>query len=287
MKWSFLVIALFQILTTQVGAQAKDANTITWMRWDDPPIFVMSGPFQGTGVLDITQKLVTEKLSKFQHVSIESTVHRVLIEAEKKTHACNAGWLDTPEWHKLFYFSKPVFVIPANGILMKQSKLKEVQQLEPYSLQKFLDKKAHWKLGVGRLYGEGIDPVLEKNHYKKNNKIITISTSLKVHQMLHSDRIDYTLGYPFEAVYYNELLKSKDKVIYLPLTDNNNFVNVVVACPRDDWGKNIVAEVNTLIQQSPELLTSIRHGVDRWLSEEDRQRLEGPRKAMLKKYWQR
>lgn len=283
----FIVFLFTSLLAIKGLAQTKSDTEITWMRWDDPPIFVLSGPFIRTGVLDITQNVVTRRLPKYQHTSLESTVHRVLIEAEKKTHACNAGWLDTPEWHKLFYFSKPVFVIPTNGILLKQSKLNQVRQLEPFSLQKFLDKKPNWKLGVGRLYGEGIDPVLEKNHYKKNNKIVTISTSLKVHQMLHSDRIDYTLGYPFEAVYYNELLKSTDKVVYMPVTDNSNFVNVVVACPRDEWGKEVVNQVNAALQQHPEALEEIRKGVDRWLSPEDRKLLEGPRKEMLTKYWQR
>jgi uncharacterized protein (TIGR02285 family) len=286
MKRPFLLVFILLLAVTS-HAQLKGDNAITWMRWDDPPIFVLSGPFIGTGVLDVTQNIVMQKLPKFQHTSLESTIPRILVEAEKKTHACNAGWLDTPEWHKLFYFSKPVFVIPTNGVLIKKSKLQEIQKLRPYSLQKFLDDKPKWKLGVGRLYGEGIDAVLEKNNYKKNEKIIAISTSLKVHQMLQSDRIDYTLGYPFEAVYYNELLKAKDKVVYVQLNDNANFVNVVIACPRDSWGKDIIDQVNAVLLQHPESLDDITKGVDRWLSPEDRASLEKPRKEMRAKYWQK
>jgi uncharacterized protein (TIGR02285 family) len=277
---SILVVLAFQLpLAPFSQAQSKDPHTITWMRWDDPPIFVLSGPFQGQGLLDVTEKIITKKLPQYSHTPLESTVHRVLIEAEKKTYACNAGWLDTPEWHKLFYFSKPVFVIPSNGILIKESKLKEIHSLQPYSLQKFLDDKPDWKLGVGRLYGEGIDDVLVKNKYQKNNKIITISTSLKVHQMLQSDRIQYTLGYPFEAVYYNELLKAKDHVVHLPLTDNKPIVNVVVACPQNEWGKEIIAQVDKVLK-NPDILDEISKGVDRWLSAEDRKRLEKARKEM-------
>ncbi|WP_413294867.1 TIGR02285 family protein [Bdellovibrio sp. HCB185ZH] len=277
----FIIASLFPLFAP---GQTKDPQVITWMRWDDPPIFILQGPYQGQGLLDITEKIITKKLPQYSHDSLVSTVQRVLVEAEKGTHACNAGWLDTPEWHKLFYFSKPVFVIPSNGILLKKSKLEEIQSLEPYSLQKFLNKKQIWKLGVGRLYGVGIDEVLVKNQYQKNPKIITISTSLKVHQMLQSDRIQYTLGYPFEAVYYNEYLNAKDRVVHLPLTDNKPIVDVVVACPRNEWGKSVIDQVNKVLKNNPEILDEIRKGVDRWLTSEDQKRLEKPRKEMRENY---
>ncbi len=266
------------------ATEKKEENVITWIQWDDPPIFILSGPFVGQGLLDVTQKVVSTRLRQYIHKTIEGTVPRVLKEGEKKSPICNAGWLDTPQWGKIFYFSKPVFVIPSNGILISSKHVEEVAKLRPYSLQKFLDAKPNWKLGVGRLYGEGIDEVLFNNNYTKNPKIITISTSLKVHEMLHSDRIQYTLGYPFEAVYYNKLLKSDHEVEYLPLTDNAQFVNVVVACPKTDWGKKVIEDVNKVLQD-PKVLDEIKAGVDRWLIPRDRDRLTEPRRAMREKFY--
>ncbi|WP_246845422.1 TIGR02285 family protein [Bdellovibrio sp. NC01] len=262
----------------------KSRPVITWIRWDDPPIFINSGPFKGLGLLDNVEALVQKALPKYQHNRTDGTVPRVLKEAERKAEVCNAGWLDTAEWAKVFYFSKPFTVIPSNGVLLRESRLKDIRNLQPYSLQKFLDQKPNWKLGVGRLYGEGIDDVLIKNNYLKNPKIVTITTSLRVHQMIASDRIQYTLGYPFEAVYYNKLLDIQDSVIHIPLTDNRPFTNVVVACPKSPWGKKIIADVDKVLNNK-ELLEHISDGVDKWLTKEDRQRLGDPRRALMKKYY--
>ncbi|MDG0816694.1 TIGR02285 family protein [Bdellovibrio svalbardensis] len=278
----FLVFLCSLHFSGMASAQVKESSQITWIRWDDPPIFIFAGPYRGQGLLDVVEVQVQKYMPQYEHKKIEGTVLRVLKEAENQSPICNAGWLDTPEWRKLFYFSKPVFVIPTNGVLIKESHLKEIVGLQPYALQKFLDKKPEWKLGVGRLYGEGIDPILFKNDYQKNPKFVPIATSLRVHQMLQNDRIQYTLGYPFEAVYYNELLKNKDKVVYVPLTDNSSFVEVVVACPKNEWGKKVIADVNKVLEK-PMVLAEIEKGVDRWLSKEDQRRLIQPRLEMLKK----
>lgn len=274
---------LWFFLIANMICSLAGAEDITWIRWDEPPIFIFSGPFKGQGLLDTVELELRKKLPQYNHKTIEGTVPRVLKEAEARAPVCNAGWLDTPEWSRLFYFSKPVFVIPANGILLPKKRLDEVSNLAPYSLQKFLDQKKSWKLGVGRLYGVGIDDVLFKNNYQKNPQVITITTSLRVHKMLHTNRIQYTLGYPFEAVYYNELLGGKNKeVVYIPVTENPARVEVVVACPKTPWGAKVIADVDRALQNKT-LLEKFEKGVDRWLSSEDRAQLAPARKEFYRK----
>lgn len=274
---------LWFFLIANMICSLAGAEDITWIRWDDPPIFIFGGPFKGQGLLDTVELELRKKLPQYNHKTIEGTVPRVLKEAEARASVCNAGWLDTPEWSRLFYFSRPVFVIPANGILLPKKRLDEVRNLAPYSLQKFLDQKKSWKLGVGRLYGVGIDDVLFKNNYQKNPQVITITTSLRVHKMLHTNRIQYTLGYPFEAVYYNELLGGKNKeVVYIPVTENPARVEVVVACPKTPWGAKVIADVDRALQNKT-LLEKFEKGVDRWLSSEDRAQLAPARKEFYRK----
>ncbi|WII71631.1 TIGR02285 family protein [Bdellovibrio sp. 22V] len=262
----------------------KNPKELVWIRWDDPPIFIFEGPFKNQGLLDVVENEITKKLPQYQHKRLDATVPRVLKEAELKSPICNAGWLDTPEWAKLFYFSKPVFLIPTNGVLIKKKNVSQLADLKrPFSLQTLLDKKPQWKLGIGRLYGEGIDDVLRKNNYQKNPKIITIATSLRVHKMLQADRIQYTLGYPFEAVYYNQLLgPQSETVVHIPLADNAPFVEVVIACPRTDWGAKVIANVNKALHDK-KTLDNIAHGVDRWLSSDDKKRLAPAKKAFYQK----
>lgn len=260
----------------------KADNEITWIRWDDPPLFIFSGPYQGKGILDGAEKELRKQLSQYKHRSLDATVSRAAKEAELKSHTCVAGLLDTEEWRRVFHFSKPVFVTPTNGLLFKQSHQKEIADLAPYSLQKILNKKPHWKLGVGRLYGDGIDPVLLKNDYKKNPKIISISSSYRVHQMLAKDRIQYTLGYPFEASYYNRLFETKDPVIYRPLTDNPPTGIVYVACSRSDWGQKVINDVNKILE-TPGVLFNMAAGGRLWFPERDDPVLKKTRDDLYKK----
>lgn len=276
MRFVFVLITVVAALVS-VSSFAKmheDPKKITWISWDDPPIFIFNEPFKGEGLLDGVEKELKKVLIDYSHDSITATVPRVLKEAEAKSPICNAGWLNTPEWNKLFYFSKPVSIIPTNGVLIKERRLLEVKKMKgPYSLQRFLDNKPFWVLGIGRLYGEGIDDVLIRNDYHNNKKIMTVSSSYLVHRMLNLDRVQYTLGYPFEAQYYNELFKTTtDKVVHLPLTDNAPFVEVVVACPRTPWGAKVIADVNKVLHNKSRLELFAQY-VKRWLSPDDQKRL--------------
>lgn len=281
MKFRMIIYLLLNLFTSMSSFAKSETNQLTWIRWNDPPIFIFESPFKGQGVLDVVEKELIAALPQYKHKHLEANVPRVLKEAEEKSPICNAGWLDTPEWAKLFYFSKPVFLIPANGVLLKESKLREVKGLK--SLQDFLDKKPNWLLGVGRLYGEGIDEVLNKNNYKKNKKILPVASSLLVHRMLNTDRVQYTLGYPFEAKYYDELFGNvKDRVVHVPLTDNKPFVEVVVACPKTEWGAKVIKDVNKALNNKA-LLKRMEKGVARWHTPADQNRLE----PELVKFYQR
>ncbi len=277
-----LLLAVLMGVTSPWPAFAKKKVELTWIRWDDPPIFIFAGPYRGQGILDNVERILREQMPQYQHLTVEGTVPRILKEAELKTPICNAGWLETPEWSKLFYFSKPMAAIPTNGVLIKSSLLKDVEGLQ--SLQNFLDQKPSWRLGVGRLYGEGIDQILNKNNYQKNPQIITVGTSLRAHRMLHRDRLHYTLGYPFEAVYYNRLFQGTDEVVHIPLKDNSSFANVVVACPKTEWGQQVINDVNKVLEKK-QVLPQFSAGLERWLSAEDIKRLQAPQSEMLKKFY--
>lgn len=285
---SFIFIAVILIA---FFAHAQKDDTITWIRWDDPPIFIIDGKFKDQGLLDNVENTIRSQLPQFNHKNLVGTVPRVLKEAEAKSATCNAGWLDTPEWRKLFYFSKPVFIIPSNGILAQKNLTDVIREKSPVSLFKTISTLKDKTLGIGRLYGEGIDEVLNAINYKQHPQIAMVPTSYRVHLMLHTGRIDYTLGYPFEAVYYNKLLSNKSAesgplkvktILHTPVSENNPFVEVVVACPKTPWGKKVIEEVNKVLSNKS-ILKKFEDGVDKWLAPADIQRLSSERKSFYKR----
>lgn len=267
----FIFVLAVSLLSFEISAGVQ---TIIWARWNDPPIFIIEGPYVSEGALNIVENELKHALPQYIHEEIAAGIPRILKEAKAKSPICNAGWLNTPEWSKLFYFSRPIITIPSNGILIKTSLARDLlKDKKVHSLQSILDKKPGWILGVGRLYGEGIDKVLFKNNYQSNPKIFTVSSSLLAHKMLELDRIQYTLGYPFEAQYYNELLKNEsDKVVYIPLSDNSPYVEVVAACPRTEWGEKVIKDINKVLNNKNRL-ERIDRAFNRWFNSDIQKQL--------------
>lgn len=266
-------------------------DKLTWTRWNDPPIFVQDLPFKGQGMLDRMEEDMKKALPEFKHEVIWVNVPRVLQLARELQETCNAGWLDTPEWREVFYLSKPSFLIPANGILIKQALYPKAQKLKPYSIKTFLEIK-DWRMAIGRLYGEGIDPYLQKINYQKHPQIDVVENSATAHKLLQLDRVDYTLGYPFEAFYYQELMKQskefsgkiKDQVIHLPVSENNDYVEVVFACAKTAQGKRLIEKINKFLSNKKRLKRYETY-LDRWLSADEIKKLEAPRAEFYRKHY--
>lgn len=289
MKILYFFSLLF-IFNLSLPLQAQ-LDHVTWTRWNDPPIFVQDPPFKGFGMLDKMEEEMKKQLPQYKHEVEWVNVLRVLQLAKELQETCNAGWLDTPEWREVFYLSKPSFLIPANGILIKEQLLPKAEKLQPYSLKTFLEIK-DWRMAVGRLYGEGIDPYLQKINYQKHPQIDVVQNSAVAHRMLQLGRVDYTLGYPFEAFYYQQLMKQdkelsgkiQEKIIHLPVTENANYVEVVFACAKTAQGKRLIEQINKLLANKKRLKLFESY-LDRWLSADEIKKLEKPRLEFYRKHY--
>lgn len=281
-----ILLAILFILSPVIMAQQ---GNVTWTRWNDPPIFVEDMPFKDQGMLDRMEEDMRKALPEYSHSNIWVNVPRVIQLAKEIHETCNAGWLDTPEWRDIFYFSKPSFIIPANGILLKEKRLSLIPKKKKLFLKDILEIKG-WRMAIGRLYGEGIDPYLQKINYQRHPKIDVVQNSATAHRLLRLNRVDFTLGYPFEAFYYRELLerdkelssKIHEKVTHLPIADNGNYVEVVFACAKTPQGKKLIDKINKLLTNKKRLKRYESY-LDRWLSAEEIRKLRKPRENFYKK----
>lgn len=263
----FLCCFFFSALHASNLPSNETTATVTWLKWDDPPIFILSGKFKAQGTLDIVERDLIANLPTFNHQSLEANVRRVIQLAKEKTETCNAGWLNTKEWRDIFYLSTPIFKLPTNGILVKSCNREKISGSGNASLVKILREKK-LRMATGRLYGEGIDPLLHKVNYQRNKQIDVVANSFLAHQMLQRDRVDFTIGYPSEVNYYRAIMADSAPLSYIPLDENGDYVDVVVACSKTALGKKVIDRVNLLLKSEKRRMY-YQQSLNRWLTAEE------------------
>jgi uncharacterized protein (TIGR02285 family) len=70
--------------------------------------------------------------------------------------------------------------------------------------------------------------------------------------MLINDRLDYILGYPGETQYLAKDMNVADKVRFLPAAEAPDYLIDYVGCPKNDWGKKVLDDLNVVIEAERE-----------------------------------
>jgi uncharacterized protein (TIGR02285 family) len=280
----FLICITTATAVAQDNLKWKDPNTIIWTTWDNPPVFISSGKYIDQGFTDKIQKHMIKSLTGYTHQTIKANIPRILKLADMKANTCNASWLDTPEWRKSFYFSIPYMIVPTNGVIVTKQNRHKLPQKEPISFEKLIAAAA-LRLGVARLYGEGLDEILFKYDYKNNPMVNVANRSAQSHLMLKNGRVDYILGYPFEVVYYKRTLPGYDPVS-IAVMENTNSVPVVFGCVKTPWGKKVVEQINKVLKR-PGVHEHYQEFCNDWLEPDAIDAMASDYKKFVQKYYSR
>ena len=54
--------------------------------------------------------------------------------------------------------------------------------------------------------------------------------------MLRRGRIDFTIGYGYEARYIAHRLGFEEELMVIPLREQEGFARVYAGCPKNEWG---------------------------------------------------
>ena len=97
-------------------------------------------------------------------------------------------------------------------------------------------------------------------------------------RMLKHDRVDYTIGYGYEARYLGRQLGFEGDVIAIPVREHSGYIPVYAGCPKTNWGRKVIADVNAIIRTSrkdPDLYGVYREWLDPQAWERYRKALPG------------
>jgi uncharacterized protein (TIGR02285 family) len=267
---SLLLMLLFGFCSpSPSAAQVKD--TILWLNPDFPPVYIIDGPQIGQGVGDKVQTYFQKLLPQYQHENRLSNFKRIIATLAAGKKACAITLLKNKEREKVVLYSHAFMIAPPNEIITVKRLLPDFAPFTDsqgaVSLVEVLNGSS-LKLGYspGRSYFSAIDKIIKTQTSDRNslsNSGVDIFEGLM--NMLKRGRIDYTIGYGYEARYIARSFGFGEEVIAIPVSEHRTYIRVYAGCPKTDWGKKVITELNTLFQSArhePEVYGVYREWLD-------------------------
>jgi len=261
-------------LPAVAGAQADakavdeaDPKAITWLDFEFPPFYVHAGPDEGNGMGDYVVERLIAGLPDLHHRRQTASPTRILHEVSAGRRVCSAAYIRTPERERVMTFSIPDLLLPPNGITVRREALARFGPSgTAVSLATLLgDESLRLGVAAGRSYGAGIDAALaavegQPQVYVRQGEDLYESLV----QMLVRGRLDYVLGYPYEARYVARTLGLGDAIVNLPLVEAPDYTFAHVVCPKNDWGRALVGRIDAVLRRERPT-DAYRAAIERWL----------------------
>jgi len=252
----FIFIIFFSQMFVIIASQHAFADdTIIWVNDNLAPAFISKGPDKGKGIVDGVVEIYKKHLPEYKHQHLEANMPRILDLMHKGANVCYAGFFRTSEREKFVSFSIPNLINYMGVIVIKKnSRLSIFNNHNTLSLKKLLKQK-QIKAGLtqGRSYGSIIDSIL-KNHENKSDHILfragedSLQGLLK---MLYTERIDYTIGSPWEIPYISKQIgkSNKFRTIFIQEGKDKRWIKNYIGCPKNKWGQNLIQKINKILLQ--------------------------------------
>jgi uncharacterized protein (TIGR02285 family) len=225
------------------------------------------------GFNDIALHFLIKALPQYQHSQQNAGYERIL-RLMRSSNICALSLYKTEAREKDIVFSQARLHILPNGLIIRRadySKFAKVVIDQRVHLPKLLaDKSLIGGVADGRLYNGIIDDVIA-NTADKSNLVERSGVNVFSHllAMLNMRRIDYTLGFPVELTYHQELAHYTQDMQFIPIEGMPHVTPIYAGCSRNKWGTQVIADINRVLQQFGNTEPALRQYTT-WLSEAQR-----------------
>lgn len=251
------------------GVQGAKADSVVWMGTDFPPMSMSQGEKAEQGYLDQMYLFLKESLP--QHDFRQDTVPwtRALKTLQQGGPYCTATAFQTPERSQFLRFTEPYgYLMPIGVVVPAKDRAQFIPYLnsdEHIRLHAMLqDANLHIGLANGRSYGPYIDGLLEPMLQSGGvhiQKIYQSQSSRTLITMLGLNRFHYMLGYPIEAVYYQEPGK---ELLFFPVEGGDQLLEGRFSCTKTADTDRVFADVSQLVSSKKTWLPFLA-AYERWL----------------------
>jgi uncharacterized protein (TIGR02285 family) len=245
-----LLCMLVYIIFSVTTAQAESEKTVTWAILDWPPIHILEGEHEGDGIFDAIMEVLKRELPEYDHKELIANPPRFWTYIKKGENFCHAASVVTEERLKHAYFSIPISFGPSNSIIMKNDTAASLGLSGSVSLVTLL-KTPGLTGGIkpDRSYGKIVDSILAENRTEENiYEQHSSDYGSSLFQMLLYGRLDYILEVPVMVAYNEVILNKQGQCVSLEIKENDPFIFGCVACPKNEWGRNMIDRINEIIK---------------------------------------
>lgn len=243
-----LTVVFCFVVAKSVLAAENVQKSIQWAINDAPPFHIIDGPYQGLGICDVLVDAIHRALPEVKRsvwLMPQPRISAALDEGVSLCFPCMI--LKGSEDSKAFY-SLPTHIYEPHHVITTKSKAAEFNSLfgKPLVFETLL-ANGHYRFGypAGRRYGS-LQPLLDK--YPAALVRPGSGGTGAIMQMIKANRLDYTLDYPVVANYFKNT--GQGTLAKLPLRENaGQPVPGAIGCARNDWGRQVVTEINQVMSQ--------------------------------------
>ena len=226
------------------------APQITWIVYDFPPGFILSGRYAGTGTFDLELRYFTAHLPGYSHRIVAGSFARAWYEIAHRDGVCVIGAGRTPARTAVAKFSQVAFATTPVGVILRTDRL---ERFRP-----FMDGKGQFdltKLGQagelrgdfipGRVYTAAIDALIASPERQvKLDPVPSMDVATRSVSELHAD---FVFGYSHELAFYRVAGRLGPEVSWVPIKGQPRLLFSHIACSAGPLGSSVILKVDKII----------------------------------------
>jgi uncharacterized protein (TIGR02285 family) len=238
------------------------AESVTWLMFDAPPMFIRSGPLANQGSSEAVMRLLTSRLPAYQHRFRDSVIARAWHDIEHEDGICMVGVAKNPERERVAVFSRPIYSAAGNKLIaLKEQGSRFAKVLDAagrIDLDSLLrDPSLRGAYVPKRSYGASVTKFIN------NGTLDPVPNEYQLFNLLTHHRIDYFFGYNAEVNYYAKIYDVRESLTRIPVAGDDKRIEAHVACSNQPLGRAVIADTEKLLAD-PAFLASIQTARGAW-----------------------
>lgn len=225
-------------------------SSITWVRLDFPPGYILRGDNAGNGVYEQVIRYFSRQLPHYDMKTVDMSRKRFWHELQNRQNYCEVGSQITNERQQYAHFSIPISLSPPAKIVLNLSSWEALGKPDSVSLVALLSNR---KLTGGavstRSYGSTLDSVLEIFESDINANISRQVIELdSLFSMLAMNRLDFIIEH--EGLVRSFLQKqSLHNLKIVAIEEEGKYHTMHVVCTKNTWGEQVIEDINKVLHE--------------------------------------